>query len=54
MIAAGVDVSNYDREGNTVLMAFVTYLPDGEDDNTLTQPLHYLIHNGANLHWRNR
>lgn len=53
MIAVGVDVNNYDKEGNTVLMAFVTHLRDGEDDKTLTQLLHCIIHNGANVHWRN-
>jgi hypothetical protein len=54
MIAVGVDVNNYDKEGNTVLMAFVTHLSDGEDDKTLTQLIHCIIHNGANVHWRNR
>jgi ankyrin repeat protein len=54
MIAVGVDVNNYDKDGNTVLMAFVTHLRDGEDDKTLTQLLHCIIHNGANVHWRNR
>jgi hypothetical protein len=35
MVSLGVDVNNYDKHGNTVLMAFVTHLKDGEDDKTL-------------------
>lgn len=54
MVHVGVDVNNYDKKGYTVLMAFVTHLPDGEDDKTLTQILQHLIQNGANVHWRNR
>ncbi|PMD34833.1 ankyrin [Hyaloscypha variabilis F] len=54
MIEVGVDVNNYDKKGNTVLMAFITHLQDGEDDKTLTQLLNYIIQNDANLHWRNR
>jgi hypothetical protein len=54
MVHVGVDVNNYDKKGNTVLMAFVTHLQDGEDDKTLTQILQHLIQNGANVHWRNR
>jgi hypothetical protein len=54
MTTVGVDVNNYDKKGNTVLMAFVTHLQDGEDDKTLTQILQHIINNGANVHWRNR
>ncbi len=54
LIAGGVDVNNYDKHGNTVLMAFVTYLPDGEDDELLAKILQLLVHNGANVHLRNR
>jgi hypothetical protein len=54
MIAVGVDVNNYDKKGNTVLMAFVTHLQDGEDDKTVTQLLQHVVHKGANVHWRNR
>ncbi|CZR66853.1 uncharacterized protein PAC_16754 [Phialocephala subalpina] len=53
MIALGVHVNNYDRYGNTVLMAFVSHLKDGEDDRTHANLLHYLIRNGANIDWRN-
>jgi hypothetical protein len=53
-VAAGVDVNNYDKKGNTVLMSFVTFMHDGEDDKMLSKLLYYLIHNGANLDWRNR
>lgn len=54
MLSDGVDINSYDLHGNTVLMAFVTHLCDGEDDKTLTKLLHHLTHSGANLHWRNR
>jgi hypothetical protein len=54
MITVGVGVNNYDKKGNTVLMAFVIHLQDGEDDKTLTQILQHIISNGANVHWRNR
>jgi ankyrin repeat protein len=54
MMHLGVDVNHYDKEGNTVLMAFVTHLEDGEDDKTLSRLLRNLIEYGANVHWRNR
>lgn len=54
MIYAGVDINHFDKKGNPVLMAFVTHLPDGEDDKTLRILLNYLIDKGANLHYRNR
>ncbi|CZR60226.1 uncharacterized protein PAC_10122 [Phialocephala subalpina] len=54
VVAAGVDLNNYDKQGNTVLMAFVTFMHDGEDDKILSKLLHHLIRSGANLHWRNR
>jgi hypothetical protein len=54
MMHLGVDVNHYDKEGNTVLMVFVTHLQDGEDDKTLSKLLRQLINYGANVHWRNR
>lgn len=54
MLSVGVDINSYDLQGNTVLMAFVAHLCDGEDDKTLAKLLHHLAHKGANLHWRNR
>ena len=53
-ILAGVDINHYDKKGNTVLMSFVIFLHDGEDDKILSELLHHLINRGANLHWRNR
>jgi hypothetical protein len=53
MVNVGVSINNYDKNGNTVLMAFVNHLPDGEDDKTLSRMFHYLIQNGANVHRRN-
>jgi hypothetical protein len=49
-----VDVNNYDKYGNNVLMAFVAHLDDGEDDKALTKLLQLLINNGADIHRRNR
>lgn len=54
MVSLGVNINNYDENGKTVLMAFVTHLPDGEDDKTLAKLFHHLIRNGAKMHWRNR
>jgi ankyrin repeat protein len=54
MLRCGIDVNNYDKQGNTVLMAFVTHLCDCEDDKTLAKLLHLLIPNGADIHRRNR
>ena len=54
MIASGVDVNSYDKDGATVLMAFVTHLPDSEDDKILARLFQHLIQNGANAKWRNR
>jgi hypothetical protein len=54
MVFAGANINHYDLRGMTVLMSFVTYLPDGEDDQILEKLFIYLIENGANVNWRNR
>ncbi|EPE30285.1 Ankyrin repeat-containing protein [Glarea lozoyensis ATCC 20868] len=54
LVSAGVGVNNYDDSGSTVLMSFVTHLPDGEDDKALASVLELLLHKGANIHMRNR
>ncbi|PVH88680.1 hypothetical protein DL98DRAFT_524327 [Cadophora sp. DSE1049] len=54
MVSVGVDLNNYDSFGNTVLMAFIVHLPDGEDDKTLMDIFKLLIKSGANIHRRNR
>ncbi|KUJ13222.1 ankyrin [Mollisia scopiformis] len=54
MISFGVDINHYDKNGNSVLMSFVTHLPDGEDDKTLANLFRHLIQSGANLELRNR
>jgi hypothetical protein len=54
LVAAGVGLNNYDKEGNTVLMAFITHLHDGKDDKTLARLLRHIIQNGANVQLRNR
>ena len=54
LVSSGVNVNNYDSRGSTVLMAFVTHLPDGEDDKAISKILEHLLRSGANLHWKNR
>jgi hypothetical protein len=54
MLYFGVDPNNYDKQGNTVLIAFVNHLHDGEDDKILAEIFYCLIGYGANLHRRNR
>ncbi|KAF4632142.1 hypothetical protein G7Y89_g5988 [Cudoniella acicularis] len=54
LIYVGVELNSYDKQGNTVLMAFATNLLDGEDDKNVAKILQHLIHSGANVHWRNR
>lgn len=54
MASVGVDLNNYDIHGNTVLMAFVVHLPDGDDDKTLMEIFKLLIKSGAIIHRRTR
>jgi hypothetical protein len=54
LLAKGVTPNQYAKNGNTVLMSFVTQFQDGEDDKTLAKIFHDLIKSGANLNWRNR
>lgn len=54
MIDLGVDVNNYDEEGSTVLMTFVTHLSDGEDNRTLAELFDLLLNSGADIHRRSR
>jgi ankyrin repeat protein len=54
MLAAGVNPNNYDKEGNTPLMAFIIHTRDGEDDDTITRILTRLMQAKAFLHRRNR
>jgi hypothetical protein len=53
MIGCGVRVNDYDKQGSTVLMAFVTHLQDGEDDKILANIFQHLILWGADVHMRN-
>jgi hypothetical protein len=54
MIEKKVSINHYDKQGETVLMAFVKYLCDGEDDKVLANLFHRLIQKGADQHARNR
>ncbi|KUJ15364.1 uncharacterized protein LY89DRAFT_735483 [Mollisia scopiformis] len=54
MIKSGVDVNSYDKFGNTVLMAFVSHLDDGLENNTLSAIFRFLVNHGADPGRRNR
>jgi len=54
LLAAGVNPNNYDKEGNTPLMAFIIHTRDGEDDDTITRILTSLRQANTFLHRRNR
>lgn len=54
LLHAGVDPNNYDKKGNTPLMAFITHTRVDEDDELTARILQRLLKAGANLHWRNR
>jgi hypothetical protein len=54
LLNAGVDINNYDKRGNTPLMAFITRTRVDEDAELTTRLLRKLLKAGANLHWRNR
>lgn len=51
-----VDVNHYDKLGNTVLMAFITFIPDDQDDKakTLSAIIETLLRAGAKVEARNR
>jgi hypothetical protein len=54
LLIAGVDPDNHDKLGLTPLMAFITHIPDGEDDGSLPIILSRLFDAGANINRRNR
>lgn len=54
ILHAGVDPNNYDKKGNTPLMAFITHTRVDEDAELTTRVLQRLLKAGANLHRRNR
>lgn len=54
VLQANVDVNHYNTSGDTVLMAFVTHVLDGQEDKDLEQIIKKLIAAGANLEARNR
>ena len=54
LLAAGVNVNHYDKQGNTPLMAFAAELPEDDDYKTGPDILSLLINKGANVHARNR
>lgn len=54
LLAVGVNPNNYDMDGNTPLMAFITHNRSNEDDATTTRILIRLIDGKADIHRRNR
>jgi hypothetical protein len=54
LLNSGVDPNNYDKQGHTPLMAFITHLRADEDDELTTRLLHLLVQKKANIHYRNR
>jgi ankyrin repeat protein len=54
LLHAGVDPNNFDKNGNTPLMAFIIHTRVEEKDELITRVLQRLLKAGANLHWRNR
>jgi hypothetical protein len=54
LLAAGVNPNNYDMDGNTPLMTFITHNRTSEDGETTTRILIRLIHSKADIHRRNR
>jgi len=54
LLAAGVDPNNYNKDGITPIMAFITHTHPTEDDETMTRILTKLIKAKANIHRRNR
>ncbi|KAF4973342.1 hypothetical protein FSARC_320 [Fusarium sarcochroum] len=53
LLTAGVDVNHYSKDGNTVLMAFVARLPEGDDYKTQCEIIQQLIDSGAGNDARN-
>lgn len=54
LIGLGVDVNAYDAVGNTVLMHFVAYLPEDDDQKTPVNIIDRIIESGADIQARNR
>lgn len=54
LLDAGVDPNQYDKLGNTPLMAFAAQLPEDDDYKTPPEILELLLDRGADLHARNR
>jgi hypothetical protein len=54
LMTCGVDVNSYDSRGTTVLMAFVKFMKDEDDDEMLAKLLRMLIEKGACIDRRNR
>ncbi|UNI24785.1 hypothetical protein JDV02_010509 [Purpureocillium takamizusanense] len=54
LLDAGVDVNQYDKNGNTPLMVFAAELPEENDYKTGPKIIDELIRRGANVRARNR
>jgi hypothetical protein len=54
LLAAGVDPNNYDNNGNTPLMAFVSNDRATESDDSITRILTLILEAGSDINRRNR
>ncbi|KAF8861478.1 ankyrin [Acephala macrosclerotiorum] len=54
LLSVGVDPNNYDKAGNTPLMAFINHLRPAENDSTTTQIINCLLKAGSDICRRNR
>lgn len=54
LLKAGVDPNNFDKQGSTPLMAFVTHEPAGDEDDENMRILSRLLSAGAEIDYRNR
>jgi hypothetical protein len=54
LLATGVNPNNYDKEGNTPLMSFITHDRAPESDQISTQIMNSLLKFGGNIYRRNR
>ena len=54
LLRVGVDPNNYDNDGNTPLMAFVSHQRSSENDEITPRILSLLLETGSDVHRRNR
>jgi len=50
MIYLDINVNYYNKEGNIIFIAFMTYLKNREDDKTVSKLLYHLIKYDINIY----